>query len=153
MSNASSKLFAPLRIGDMTLAHRIIMAPMTRLRANSEYVVGDATVEYYRQRSSVPGTFIISESVSTAAEAGGFPNLPGAYNDAQIQAWKKVLAASSPLLQTVTDPFPGCRRGSCERFIHLPPSRCHWKSWLPRNSACRGTSLCFIVANPARRTF
>jgi NADPH2 dehydrogenase len=108
MSNASSKLFTPLRIGDMTLAHRIIMAPMTRLRANKEYVVEDNTVEYYRQRSSVPGTFIITEAVFTAAEAGGFPNLPGAYNDAQIQAWKKVLVASPPLLETVTDTLPGC---------------------------------------------
>ncbi|KAG9119357.1 hypothetical protein FRC07_005659 [Ceratobasidium sp. 392] len=93
MSNSTSKLFAPLRVGDMTLAHRIVMAPMTRLRADSTYTVGDGTVEYYKQRSTVPGTFIITECVTVAPGAGGFPNFPGAFNDAQIAAWKKVADA------------------------------------------------------------
>ncbi|KAG9084774.1 hypothetical protein FS749_004970 [Ceratobasidium sp. UAMH 11750] len=77
----------------MTLAHRIVMAPMTRLRADSAYLVGDATVEYYGQRSAVSGTFLITECVTVSPEAGGFPNLPGAYNDAQIAVWKKVAEA------------------------------------------------------------
>ncbi|QRW02781.1 NADH:flavin oxidoreductase/NADH oxidase [Ceratobasidium sp. AG-Ba] len=93
MSSASSPLFAPLNVGDMKLAHRVVMAPMTRLRADSSYVIGDATVEYYRQRSAVPGTFVITEFVTISSEAGGFPNMPGAYTDAQIAAWKKVVDA------------------------------------------------------------
>ncbi|KAG8746200.1 hypothetical protein FRC10_005716 [Ceratobasidium sp. 414] len=93
MSNAPSKLFTPLRIGYMTLAHRIVMAPMTRLRADSSYVVGDATVEYYGQRSAVPGTFIVTECATVSSDAGGFPNLPGAYSGTQIAAWKKVADA------------------------------------------------------------
>ncbi|KAG8687533.1 hypothetical protein FRC09_013441 [Ceratobasidium sp. 395] len=93
MSTTSSKLFTPLRVGDMTLAHRIVMAPMTRLRADSAYVIGDAAIEYYKQRSTVPGSFVITECASVSAEAGGFPNLPGAYSDAQVAAWKKIIDA------------------------------------------------------------
>ncbi|KAF8600095.1 putative NADPH2 dehydrogenase chain OYE2 [Ceratobasidium sp. AG-I] len=93
MSSVSSPLFSPLLVGDLTLAHRVIMAPMTRLRASNDGVVGDATVEYYSQRSAVPGTLIISEGTSIAAETGGFPNLPGIHSDAQIAAWKKVTDA------------------------------------------------------------
>lgn len=90
MSSVSSPLFTPLRVGDLTLAHRIVMAPMTRLRVNSDNAPGDATVEYYSQRSAVPGTLIITEGTAVSAGAGGFPNLPGIHSDAQIAGWKKV---------------------------------------------------------------
>ncbi|CAE6505798.1 unnamed protein product [Rhizoctonia solani] len=89
--STASKLFEPLRVGDLTLAHRIIMAPMTRLRATEDGVVTEITAEYYSQRSAVPGTLLIAEAVSVAAEAGGFPNLPGFSNDTQVAGWKKVV--------------------------------------------------------------
>ena len=90
MSSVSSPLFSPLRVGDLTLAHRIVMAPMTRLRTSGDGVVENETAEYYSQRSAVSGTLIITESVAIAAEAGGFPNFPGIYSDSQIAAWRKV---------------------------------------------------------------
>ncbi|KAF8600096.1 NADH:flavin oxidoreductase/NADH oxidase [Ceratobasidium sp. AG-I] len=93
MSSVSSPLFSPLRVGDLTLAHRIVMAPMTRLRASSDGVIEELTAEYYSQRSAVPGTLIITEGTAVAAEAGGFPNFPGIHSDAQIAAWKKVADA------------------------------------------------------------
>ncbi|CAE6416068.1 unnamed protein product [Rhizoctonia solani] len=89
----TSRLFDSLTIGNLTLAHRIVMAPMTRLRATSDGVVKDITAEYYSQRSTIPGTLLIAEAVSVAAEAGGFPNLPGLFNDAQVAGWKKVVDA------------------------------------------------------------
>lgn len=85
-----SKLFSPLSIGNMTLAHRIAMAPMTRLRATQDGVVTELTAKYYSQRSTVPGTFIISEAAAIATEAGGFSNLPGIHSDTQVAGWKKV---------------------------------------------------------------
>ncbi|QRW18312.1 NADH:flavin oxidoreductase/NADH oxidase [Rhizoctonia solani] len=87
----TSRLFEPLRAGNLTLAHRIVMAPMTRLRATVDGVVTAITAEYYSQRSTIPGTLLISEGTSVAAEAGGFPNLPGFYNDAQVEGWKNVV--------------------------------------------------------------
>ncbi|KAB5592696.1 NADH:flavin oxidoreductase/NADH oxidase [Ceratobasidium theobromae] len=77
----------------MTLAHRIAMAPMTRLRATQDGVVTDLTAKYYSQRSTVPGTFIISEAAAIATEAGGFSNLPGIHSDTQVAGWKKVVDA------------------------------------------------------------
>ncbi|KAG8756163.1 hypothetical protein FRC11_005494 [Ceratobasidium sp. 423] len=91
--SAASKLFDSLHIGDLTLAHRIVMAPMTRLRATPDGVVTEITAEYYSQRSAIPGTLLITEGVSVAAEAGGFPNLPGVFNDTQVAGWKKVVDA------------------------------------------------------------
>ncbi|CAE6500886.1 unnamed protein product [Rhizoctonia solani] len=90
---AASKLFEPLCVGDLTISHRVIMAPMTRLRATQDGVVTEITAEYYSQRSAVPGSFLIAEAVSVAAEAGGFSNLPGFFNDTQVAGWKKVVDA------------------------------------------------------------
>lgn len=92
MSNPS-KLFSPLRIGNLSLAHRLVMAPMTRLRATDDGTITDITAEYYSQRSSLPGTLIITEGTIVAAEAGGLPNCPGVYTDAQVAGWKKVVDA------------------------------------------------------------
>ncbi|CAE6363050.1 unnamed protein product [Rhizoctonia solani] len=89
----TSKLFNSLHLGNLTLSHRIVMAPMTRLRATPDGVVTNITAEYYSQRSTIPGTLLITEAVSVAAEAGGFPNLPGLFNDAQVAGWKNVVDA------------------------------------------------------------
>ncbi|CAE7169734.1 unnamed protein product [Rhizoctonia solani] len=91
--SVTSKLFEPLHVGDLTLAHRIVMAPMTRLRATQDGVVTEITTEYYSQRSAVPGTLVISEGTGVAAEAGGFANVPGLFNNTQVAGWKKVVDA------------------------------------------------------------
>ncbi|KAF8603013.1 FMN-linked oxidoreductase [Ceratobasidium sp. AG-I] len=90
MPNSKSQLFAPLRIGDLTLSHRIVMAPMTRMRATSDYVLEDVSREYYAQRSTVPGTLLISEAVGIAAECAAFPNIPAIFTSEQIASWKKI---------------------------------------------------------------
>ena len=86
-------LFQPLQIGRMNLEHRVVMAPLTRLRANDEHVHTDLAVDYYRQRASTPGTFIIAEATLISQQAGGFINVPGIYNQQQIDAWKRVTDA------------------------------------------------------------
>lgn len=55
------KLFKPIQLGDITLQHRIVLAPCTRLRNSPEGAPLDITVQYYEQRATVPGTFLISE--------------------------------------------------------------------------------------------
>lgn len=88
-----SKLFTPLRVGRMELSNRIAMAPMTRLRADDAHVPLPMMADYYAQRASTPGTLLITEATFIAPQAGGMPNVPGIYNDAQIAAWKEVTAA------------------------------------------------------------
>lgn len=66
------------------------MPPMTRLRASKDHIEGDLGLEYYKQRSSVPGTLIITGCTFISLESGGFDNVPGIYNDAQVASWKKV---------------------------------------------------------------
>ncbi|KAG8739384.1 hypothetical protein FRC10_005676 [Ceratobasidium sp. 414] len=92
-SVSSSQLFQPLQVGDITLQHRVVMAPLTRFRADKQHAHGDLAVQYYAQRAEVPGTLLITEATFIAAEAGGYNNVPGIWSDAQIAAWKKVVDA------------------------------------------------------------
>jgi hypothetical protein len=90
MSSPVSALFQPLRVGAMNLQHRVVMAPLTRFRANKDYIHGELAKTYYSQRSSVPGTLIITEGTFIAPQAAGYTNIPGIWTDAQITGWKEV---------------------------------------------------------------
>ncbi|KAF7296172.1 hypothetical protein HMN09_01085700 [Mycena chlorophos] len=84
------KLFQPTRIGDVQLTHRVVLAPMTRFRADANHVPLPHVAEYYAQRASTPGTLLISEGTVIAPQAGGFENVPGIWSAEQIAAWKEV---------------------------------------------------------------
>ncbi|WWD20924.1 hypothetical protein CI109_105402 [Kwoniella shandongensis] len=86
----ASKLFAPRRIGAIDLKHRIVMAPMTRLRATKEGVPSDLQVEMYTQRAT-DGGLLITEGTLVAGEEYGLPNAPGIWNETQVEEWKKVV--------------------------------------------------------------
>ena len=83
-------LFQPTRIGDIRLQHRIVFAPMTRLRASSSCAPVEMMTEYYRQRASTKGTLLITEATAISAAAGGIPNIPHIETKEQLDAWKKV---------------------------------------------------------------
>ncbi|OSX62203.1 hypothetical protein POSPLADRAFT_1143395 [Postia placenta MAD-698-R-SB12] len=87
------KLFQPTKVGKTMLAHRVVMSPMTRCRANAAHVHGDLAVEYYAQRATVPGTLLITEGTIIAGKAGGYPFIPGIWSDEQVTAWKRVTDA------------------------------------------------------------
>ncbi|OJJ05551.1 hypothetical protein ASPVEDRAFT_45071 [Aspergillus versicolor CBS 583.65] len=89
----ASTLFQPLRIGTVELQHRVVMAPLTRLRADSQHVQLPIATTYYEQRASVPGTLIIAEATQISAAQGGVPHGPGIWSEPQIQAWKKITDA------------------------------------------------------------
>ncbi|KAH9066849.1 hypothetical protein EDB87DRAFT_1776119 [Lactarius vividus] len=93
MSPSVSALFQPLRVGTTDLQHRVVMAPLTRFRANKGHVHGELAKTYYAQRSSVPGTLIISEGTFIAPQAAGYANVPGIWNAAQIAGWKAITDA------------------------------------------------------------
>ena len=86
-----SILFEPVRLGELQLANRIVMAPMTRSRANSAGVVGNAMVEYYRQRASAG--LIVAEGTAPSASGLGYCRTPAIYNAEQIAAWRQVTDA------------------------------------------------------------
>ncbi|KAH9939776.1 NADH:flavin oxidoreductase/NADH oxidase [Epithele typhae] len=86
-------LFTPIRVGDITLAHRVVLAPLTRYRNDDAHVPTELGLEYYTQRSSVPGTLLITEATYISPQSSGQPNAPGMYNDAQIASWKKITDA------------------------------------------------------------
>ncbi|KAF8269620.1 putative NADPH2 dehydrogenase chain OYE2 [Lactarius quietus] len=90
MSSTAPKLFQPLRVGTANLQHRVVLAPMTRCRADAQHVHGALGLEYYKQRTSVPGTLAITEATFIAARAGGMKFVPGIWSDKQIAAWKSI---------------------------------------------------------------
>ncbi len=84
-------LFQPLQVGTSTLRNRIVMAPMTRSRANDIGIPSDSVAVYYSQRASAG--LIISEGVFPAAMGKGYMRTPGICNDEQVQAWRTVTDA------------------------------------------------------------
>ncbi|KII83266.1 hypothetical protein PLICRDRAFT_148209 [Plicaturopsis crispa FD-325 SS-3] len=87
------KLFQPTKVGNLTLGHRVVLAPLTRFRADDAHVHTPIAIEYYSQRASTPGTLLISEATFISPQSGGMPNVPGLWNDAQVEAWKPITAA------------------------------------------------------------
>ena len=88
------KLFQPLRIGDIEVANRVVMAPLTRSRADEpagDIPGSDINVEYYRQRSNAG--LIISEGTQVSPLGKGYMATPGIYSDAQVEGWKKITQA------------------------------------------------------------
>ena len=86
-----SQIFSPVRIGRHTLANRLVMAPMTRSRADDAGVPDDLVATYYAQRAGAG--LIITEGVFPSAMGKGYVRTPGIETDAQIDAWKKVTDA------------------------------------------------------------
>lgn len=87
-----SNLFKPIKVGNAELGHRVVMAPLTRMRAVG-HQVNDLHTTYYHQRASRPGTLIITEATFISEAASGYPNAPGIYKKEHIAGWKKVTDA------------------------------------------------------------
>jgi len=84
-------LFQPYTLGSMTLANRIVMAPLTRNRAGAGLVPSALAATYYAQRASAG--LIISEATQISAQAQGYQDTPGLYTQEQIEGWREVTDA------------------------------------------------------------
>lgn len=84
-------LFSPLQIGDLLLPNRIVMAPLTRVRAGSTHVPNDMMVDYYSQRAS--SGLIMTECTMVDAHACAFMGEGGIYSPAHVAGWKRVTDA------------------------------------------------------------
>lgn len=82
-------LFEPIKVGNLQLPNRIIMAPMTRSRASMGGVPSEMAIEYYSQRASAG--LIISEASQVSAQGIGYIKTPGNYTEEMIEAWKKIV--------------------------------------------------------------
>jgi 2,4-dienoyl-CoA reductase-like NADH-dependent reductase (Old Yellow Enzyme family) len=84
-------LFDPIQIGDLQLNNRIIMAPLTRCRADEGRVPNALMAEYYVQRASAG--LIISEATAVTPMGVGYPDTPGIWSDAQVRGWSNITKA------------------------------------------------------------
>jgi N-ethylmaleimide reductase len=86
-------LFSPLQIGPYQLRHRLVMAPLTRMRAEKPSLAPrPLNAEYYAQRAT-PGGLIIAEASPVVATGFGSPGVPGIYSEHQIKGWREVVDA------------------------------------------------------------
>ena len=81
-------LFTPVRLGRATLPNRIVMAPMTRSRAQADGTPGASAATYYAQRASAG--LIIAEGTQPSDDGQGYLTTPGIYTDAHVAGWKQV---------------------------------------------------------------
>ncbi len=77
-----------MHLGSITLPNRIIMAPLTRMRAGTGNAPTELNALYYAQRASAG--LIIAEGTAVSQQGQGYPNAPGIYTPGQVAAWKKV---------------------------------------------------------------
>ncbi|HEU0067255.1 MAG TPA: alkene reductase [Sphingomonas sp.] len=84
-------LFSPIHIGAIAAPNRVLMAPLTRGRADRDAVPTALMIDYYRQRASAG--LIISEATGISREGLGWPFAPGLWSDAQVEAWTPVTQA------------------------------------------------------------
>lgn len=89
--NQRMNLFSPITLGDYLLPNRVVMAPMTRSRADAQGVPSPLAVEYYASRADAG--LIISEGTGPSPAGMGYARTPGIYTPAQIAAWRKVTDA------------------------------------------------------------
>ena len=85
------QLFTPARVGDLELPNRLIMGPLTRMRANADGVMGELNAEYYAQRASAG--LIVSEGAFPHISGKSYPGQPGLETDEQIEGWRLVTDA------------------------------------------------------------
>ncbi|WP_236199325.1 alkene reductase [Pseudomonas pseudonitroreducens] len=84
-------LFDPIVIGDLELPNRIIMAPLTRCRADEGRVPNALMAEYYTQRADAG--LILSEATSVTPMGVGYPDTPGIWSDDQVRGWTNITKA------------------------------------------------------------
>lgn len=84
-------LFRSLRLGRMELPNRVLMAPLTRMRAGTGNVPSELSATYYAQRASAG--LIISEGTAVSEQGQGYPSAPGIHTPEQVAGWKAVTEA------------------------------------------------------------
>lgn len=88
---SSSPVLSPVKLGELSLKNRIVMAPLTRSRSDDEGIPPSFAADYYSQRAGAG--LIISEATNISPQARGYAYTPGIWNDAQVEAWRPIVQA------------------------------------------------------------
>ncbi|MBI1249758.1 alkene reductase [bacterium] len=91
MSQSESPLFQSFDLRGLTLANRMVMAPMTRGRSGKDRIPNELMAEYYRQRATAG--LIVTEGTTISTQANGWNESPGIYTDEMAEGWKQVTSA------------------------------------------------------------
>ncbi|RAH76576.1 putative NADPH dehydrogenase [Aspergillus japonicus CBS 114.51] len=87
-------LQTPFTSPALSLTHRVVLAPMTRMRAsNTTGLINPTAATYYAERTTQPGALLISEGTTIHPRGKGFPRTPGLWTDAHAQAWEPITDA------------------------------------------------------------
>ncbi|QHM72372.1 alkene reductase [Mixta intestinalis] len=86
-----ASLYQPVKIGALELKNRIVMAPLTRMRAVEARTPNEIMLKHYVQRASAG--LILTEATSISPQGVGYPNTPGIWSEEQIAGWKKITDA------------------------------------------------------------
>jgi N-ethylmaleimide reductase len=89
--NSPVNIFSPVALGDLQLANRVVMAPLTRMRSGDDGVPGDLVADYYAQRASTG--LIVTEGTYPTAESRSYAGQPGIETDEQQAGWARVADA------------------------------------------------------------
>jgi N-ethylmaleimide reductase len=84
------KLFSPVKVGAYNFSHRVVLAPMTRLRSDANDAPSEMMMQYYAQRSS-EGALLIAEAAAISYTGRSYLGAPGMYAQEHIPAWKKLV--------------------------------------------------------------
>ncbi|GAB3220426.1 alkene reductase [Glycomyces halotolerans] len=87
----ASRLHEPVRLGSLNLPNRLVMAPMSRNRATADGVPRPIMADYYAQRASAG--LIVAEASTPSRVGFTYPDIPGIFNDAQTEGWRRVTGA------------------------------------------------------------
>lgn len=87
----STTIWNPVRVGRLSLEHRLAMAPMTRSRTTREGVPSELNATYYAQRASLG--LLISEGTQPSEDGQGYPSTPGIHTEAQVAGWRRTAEA------------------------------------------------------------
>lgn len=92
-TSTTPPIFTPVTVGRANLSHRVVLPPLTRVRADMPgQIPGPLMVEYYRQRAT-PGGLLITEATDISAMARGLYSAPGIHTPEQIAGWRDVVNA------------------------------------------------------------
>ena len=80
-----------VRLGDLELKNRLVLAPLTRARSGETRIPNELMVDYYRQRANAG--LILTEATVIAENAVGYEHTPGLWNEKQVAAWKNIIDA------------------------------------------------------------
>jgi 2,4-dienoyl-CoA reductase-like NADH-dependent reductase (Old Yellow Enzyme family) len=118
----AATLLSPFKLGDLELANRVVLAPMTRARADDDRRPNALMTEYYTQRAGAG--LLITEATVVSSQGVGWANTPGIYNDEQRDAWKPLVDAVHEAGSRIYLQLWHCGRASHSSFLNgeLPVS-------------------------------